>query len=377
MAAERILHGGAERLYDPTTSEAALFKYAPVWALPLAPLGWLSHHAGAVLWSGLSVVCLLATLLACARLCRRQGLRYHPLTAVCTVLLLTRPLTAELLNGQVNLLWGLLIVGFLVGEVARRPWAAALSLALAISLKLPALLFLLYLVVRRRWASAGRVAVASLGLNLAAAWWLLPAHPLDLFASWHQVLSSSGPARAFEIGSQSLLALMGRLLRADGYGFNLMALADGAVTAVAALVQLALFGAVFTREVRRLPDPARLVLDAALLTVFMVLFSPTCWVATYSALLFPIFVALAVLSSQPRALWRRPSLTAGTLALLLFSVLTHAKVWRFLGIRAINGETYIFEVLMILPLFGLALAWCLWHERRWLAAAQPSAAGGR
>ena len=375
IVAARILSGGAAHLYDPTTSDAALFKYAPCWALAWAPLGRMSHHAGAVVWTGLSVVWLLAALLLCAGLCRRHGIRHHPLTAVLTVLLLVRPLTAELLNGQVNVLWGLLIVGFLMGEAARRPWAAGLSLALAISLKLPALLFLLYLSVRRRWASAGRVAIAFAGINLAAAWWLLPARPLGLFASWLRVLASSGPARAFEIGSQSLLALMGRLLRADGYGFNLMTLSDGAVTVVTAVVQVALFAAVFLPHARRLPDPVRLVLDGALLAAFMVLFSPTCWVATYSALVFPVFTALALFNSQPRAI-RRPSVAMGALAVLLFSALTHAKLWRALGVQTIKGETYVFEVLMILPLLGLSLAWCLWHHRR-LLAVHPAAVGGR
>lgn len=365
--AERILQGQAADLYAPTTSELALFKYAPSWALPLVPLGWMSHHVGAVVWSGVHVALLLVTLVLCARLCRRLGIRYHPLAAVGTVLLLVRPLTAVLLNGQVNILWGLLVVGFLLGEAARRPWGAALSLALAISLKLPALLFLLYLALRRRWVSAGRTLLAFAVINLAAAWWLLPAHPLSLFASWYHVLSASGPARAFEIGSQSLLALMGRLLRPDGYGFNLLSLSDGAVAVVAVVVQVALLAAVFSPHAGRLPESLRLVLDGALLSVFMVLFSPTCWVATYSALPFPVFVALALFSSQPQAIWRHLPLTMGALAALLLSALTHAKVWRFFGVLAIKGETYVFEVLMILPLFGLALAWCLWHHRRRLA----------
>jgi len=369
VVAARVLEGQAANLYAPTTSELALFKYAPSWALLWAPLGWLSHHAGAVWWTGFSVIQLLAALLACGWLCRRCGIRHHPLTAVCTVLLLTRPLTAVLLNGQVNILWGLLALGFVAADLAGRRWWAALSLALAISLKLPALLFVPYLLLRHRWASAGRVAIAFAGINLAAAWWLLPAHPLGLFASWGQVLVTSGPDRAFEIGSQSLLALMGRLLRADGYGFNVLALSDGAVAAATAVVALALFAAACLSPARGPSHPVRALLDGALLTVFMVLFSPTCWVATYSALLFPVFVALALLSSQPRALWRRPAVAAGALALLLFSVLTHAKVWRFLGVRAIKGETYVFEVLMILPLLGLSLAWCLWVQRRLLTAA--------
>lgn len=367
--AERILDGGAARLYDPTLSSSALFKYAPLWALAWAPLGWIPPHAGAVLWTAAGVALLLATLILCSRFCRRLGIPYHPLTAVAATLLLVRPLTAEFLNGQVNLLWGLLVLGFLLGEAGRRPWLAALSLALAVSLKLPALLFLASLLVRRRFASAGRTALLFLALNLAAAWALVPAHPLALLASWWQTLVVSGPDRAFEIGSQSLLALMGRLLRADGYGFNMLALSNGAVAAVAAVAAAALFAAVCLPPARGTPDPLRALLDGALLAVLMVLGSPTCWVATYSALLWPLFVALALATARPRTVLRHPPLLLGTAALAAFSLLTNAKVWRFLGVRAIKGETYVFEVLMILPLFGLSLAWCLWVQRRLLTAA--------
>ncbi|MBI4342075.1 MAG: DUF2029 domain-containing protein [Candidatus Omnitrophica bacterium] len=365
--AQRVLSHQAITLYDQADTPQAVFKYAPLWALAWTPLGWLSSHAGAVAWSTLTAGFLLGTCWTADRLCRTLGLSPAGFVAPLAVLLLVRPLTAEFLNGQVNVLWGLLVLVCLLAEAARRPWLAALSLASAISLKLPALLFLLYLAARRRWASAGRTLLLLVALNLVAAWALVPSRPLALLAAWQRTLLATGPDRAFEIGSQSLLALLGRLLRADGYGFNVLALPDGAVAAVAALVSLALFAAVCLPPARGTPDPLRTLLDGALLNVFMVLFSPTCWVATYSALLFPVFVAIALFSSQPRAVWRRPSLTLGALAGLLFSALTHAKVWRFLGVRAIKGETYVFEVLMILPLFGLSLAWCLWHQRRWLA----------
>ncbi|MBI2104142.1 MAG: DUF2029 domain-containing protein [Candidatus Omnitrophica bacterium] len=367
--AERVLDGGGAALYDPTLSATALFKYAPLWALAWAPLGWLTPRAGAILWTAVGVALLLATLALSARLCRRHGIRVHPLAAAAAVLLLVRPLTAELLNGQVNILWGLLVLAFLLGETSGRPWPAALSLALAVSLKLPALIVFAYLLVRRRFASAGRAALLFLVLNLAAAWALAPAGPLTLLGSWWQTLAASGPDRAFEIGSQSLLALMGRLLRADGYGFNVLALSDGAVAAVTAVLAAALFAAVCLPRARPTPGPARAVFDGALLAVLMVLSSPTCWVATYSALLWPAFVALALLAATPRATLRRPSLLFGAAALAIFSTLTHAKVWRFFGVLAIKGETYVFEVLMILPLLGLSLAWCLLSQRRLLTGA--------
>ena len=107
-----------------------------------------------------------------------------------------------------------------------------------------------------------------------------------------------------------------------------------------------------------------MILDGALLAVSMVLCSPTCWVATYTAALFAVFVAIAWFTAEPRTACHSPPLVLGMLAMGIFSALTSAKVWHALGVRYFRGESYVYLVLMILPLFGLSVAWSLWHQRR-------------
>ena len=82
-------------------------------------------------------------------------------------------------------------------------------------------------------------------LNGTAAILLLPHAPGQLFAGWFETLRSSGPDRAFEIGNQSMLAMMGRLLRHDGFGLNVAALDHAAVFGITALLQLAIFAVIF------------------------------------------------------------------------------------------------------------------------------------
>ncbi len=366
-AALRILDGDAARLYAPFETEQSLFKYAPFWALCWTPLGYLPSQLGSVLWSSLTVVWVLATCWMSHRLCLLANLRSTSALAIPTVLLIVRAITEEFLQGQTNMLWGMLIAGFLLGAATQRRWRAACCLALAISLKLPALVFLPYLAIRRSWALLARVAICGVALNLLAAALLLPSQPFQLFHDWAQTLIRSGPDRAFEIGNQSLLALMGRLLRNDGYGFNVLALSNSAVVAASALVLVALFSSLFAPHAVRLSQPRRIVLDGALLTVLMVLFSPTCWVATYTALFCPMFMALALFLQDPRSTWRSLPLVTGAVATSAFSLMTSAKFWRFVGVRHINGESYVYLVLMTLPLFGLSLAWYLWHQRALLA----------
>lgn len=362
--AQRVAEGEGSHLYDPTTSEAMMFKYAPIWALAWLPLAWTPAHAGAVVWMTLTVLWLLLACLGAHRLCEEAGLRAPPWISVVVAALLSRPLWAEFLNGQVDLLWALLVIGFLVATVKRQPWWAACSLALAIALKLPALIFLLALFVRRRIKAALRVCLIFAVLNVVACLFLDPAHPLQLAKDWAQVLWESGPSRAFEIGNQSLLALTSRFLSADGYQLNLLALPPLAVV----LVTLGVSGVLFVTVVHHHPaqrqGQASWVFDGALLTIVMVLCSPTVWTATYSALVLPITVAASLALASPHTAWRSPSSAILALAVGTLSLMTHSSFWKMLGVRTFRHESYVFLVLMVLPWLGLALFAYLVAARR-------------
>lgn len=352
--AERVVHGLGREVYAPTTSSVMVLKYAPCWALFLSPLAWVPAFPGAIAWSCLTVGWLIAGCALAMRLIRSAELRSPAWIPAVAVIVLVRPLTGEFLNGQIDLLWSLLVIGFLVADQARRPWWSAVCLALAISLRLPALVFLGYLAVRGRWDSVLRTAGLCLALNLISAAILVPAQPLEPLRQWVGVLLSSGPDRAFEIGNQNLLSLMGRLLSYDGYHLNIAVLPPAFIwlaygAAVAALFALVAAG-------RKHP-----VIDGALLTILMVIGSPTVWVATYSALLLPVMLALAL--AWQRA--RQRALDVMLLALLgLGSLMTHSSFWRAVGLPSFRGESYVFLVLMVLPWFALALFAYLWLRRR-------------
>ncbi|PIQ83291.1 MAG: hypothetical protein COV75_08305 [Candidatus Omnitrophica bacterium CG11_big_fil_rev_8_21_14_0_20_63_9] len=369
----RILQGDAHQLFAPVETEHMFFKYSPWWALLITPLGWMSSHAGAVVWSGLNVLCLLGTCWVTDRLCRHLDVQPPPFVGILAVLMLVRPITSEFLLGQTNLLWGLLIAGAVLCDVRHRAWAAAGLLALAISLKLPALIFLAYFTLMRRWRMLGRVAGWLLLLNGVAAAILLPQNPVGLLRTWIQTLLASGSARAFEIGNQSLLSLLGRLLRNDGYRLNLFVLPDATIMLIAAGLELVLFLLLFLPSSRRNPSASQTICDGALLTTLMVLSSPTCWIATYNALLMPVMLLLGFVAQRPRLTWTSPAWTPGLALLFLCSLMMHAKFWRFLGVNFFRGESYVYLVLMVFPWFGLSLGWCLWKQRRELLEAASGA----
>lgn len=380
--ATRLFHGGALRLYDPTTSELMPFKYAPCWALLWLPLAWLPSHAGAVVWATLTVFWLILACWGSVHLCQRAGLGTPPWVSAVAASVLVRSLTAEFLNGQVDILWALLVIGFFVwnnGSALKRPWLAAWSLAFAIALKLPALIVLAYLVVRRHWQTVVRVLAILLAANLGTSFLLAPTHPFVLFVRWLHVLQSSGVSRAFEIGNQTLFSLLGRFFSADAYRLNFLNLSMPAVFLIGFLVSVLLFSLIL-RSPRPQPHrSAQWLWDGALLTTLMVLCSPTAWVATYSALLLPIVVAIAAITTYPRLVWRDvPSVILVALAVML-SVMTHSAFWKALGVRYLRGESYVFLVLMILPFFALMLFSLLLRQRAllarkiWPSARAPSA----
>jgi hypothetical protein len=375
--AARLAQGRAAELYAPTSSELMVFKYAPIWAAAWWPLAWLSPQAGAVVWS---VGTVLWVTLACAvslALARRAGWPAPGWLAAAAVGLLTRPITAEFLNGQTDALWVLLSALGWWAVSAQRRRAAAVSWAAAMTLKLPAALVLLW-AARWRPALAGKTLAATVALALGGSALLQPSRPLALLQDWVAVLRESGPSRAFEIGNQTLLSLMGRFLTADRHGLHVAAWDVSAVTALAlaAAGALALAALWTPRALRGRPEAA--AFDGALLTCLMVLCSPTSWAATYTVLLVPLIIALAATLARGRAARRDPVALAGAALTLLCSLATHRAFWRALGIRQIRGETYVFEVVMVLPWMALVLfGWLAWLRASAVMPRTAAAAASR
>lgn len=357
--AQRVVRGQAHQLYEPTTSELMVFKYAPCWALIWLPLAWLSAHASAVVWAALTVLWLVLACRVSLRLCHRAGVRAPPWLTVIAVILLVRALTAEFLNGQVNVLWALLVMAWLAAETSSHPWRAAAWLGLAISLKLPAAIVLFYLAVTRHWQAVGRTVLLVCAMNLIASVVLLPHEPARLLQHWLSVLWSSGAARAFEIGNQSLLALVGRFFSADPYHLNVLSLQPGGIVGVTLAMAVGMFSLVVLSH-RTLGQPARLIVDSALLMVLMALCSPTAWIATYGALLLPLLLVGAFALTPSPHPWRSGWVLTTLVSLGCLSLMTHSSFWRAVGVRHLHGETYVFLVLMIFPWLALALFASLW-----------------
>jgi len=367
FAAQLIATGQGHALYRAAYSPGVLYMYAPPWAVIWTPLALFSvHHAG-VLWSLLGVGWLVATLWCANRLAEAAGLRAWPWASGLAVLLLSRMLLAEFGNGQADLWWGGLVAWFLVCEVRGQAHLAAASLALSMALKLPSALFVPYLALTGRWRSAGRAIGWFTFLVIIGAALAYPRNPAFLLVEWGRCLLATGPPSMFRIGDQSFAALLARLLTADGYGLNVLSLTRPTVLLITICLEMLLFFSIILPRQRsqreRQPKELRFAIDGALLMILMALASPSCWLATYSVLLVPFILAITLFVTGPSSIRRDPwaLLLAGLTG--LFSILTHSKFLRAMGLTSWRGETYVFLVLMIPPLMALSLFACLRRQR--------------
>jgi hypothetical protein len=361
FAAHLIITGQSHLLYEATYSPGMHFKYAPIWAILWSPLAWLSNLHGAILWSVLNVGWVILTCWVSGRIARHVGFASFWWAPAAAVLLLSRPLIGEFSNGQADLWWAGLVVLFIFWELTGRHGLAACALALSVLLKLPSALFLVYAAFHRRslcWSTGLWFA------SLLVVGTLFPTpEPFQLVFAWVHRLAVMGPTYVLQIGDQSLLALLGRLLSNDGYGLNVAALPRPVLVALALIANVALVAMVVTPRTGWIPSTRRFALDAAMLMILMVLSSPSAWTATYVAFLFPLIMALVVGARTIRSCRTSPCTLVLVILVGAFSLMTHSTFWKSIGVRSWRNESYVFLVFMALPLLGLGLLAFLWRQR--------------
>jgi alpha-1,2-mannosyltransferase len=155
-AASRAAH--AEPLYRPSDGHYQ-FKYLPAFAVLAIPIGLLPEPTAEIVWFTTSVALLVALVALAIRLPVERRMSPGWL-AFITVISFLKFYAQELVLGQVNILFAVVAIGALLAMRARREASAGVLVALAIVIKPYAVLFLPWLVARRRLPS---IAVAGAG----------------------------------------------------------------------------------------------------------------------------------------------------------------------------------------------------------------------
>jgi hypothetical protein len=250
-AASRAAH--AEPLYR-TSDGHFQFKYLPAFAVLAIPIGLLPLATAELVWFAASVALLVALVAMAIRLPveRRMPLGW---LAFITVISFLKFYAHELVLGQVNILFAVVATGALLAMKARHEVPAGVLVALAIVIKPYAVLFLPWLLARRRLPS---IAAACAGLAVVLAARLAYATALILLCVAAFIfLKRRGVTFPEGVEGAVLLTLM-PLLSPQGWDYVFLI----ATPAIVFLVNY--------RD--RLPRPMRVAMIAAVATIAFSLF---------------------------------------------------------------------------------------------------------
>ena len=208
-AARWWLDGNALYSFVQPNSGGYGFTYPPFAALCMVPMAYLSLNAAAAVTSvGTAVAITVTTWWLLAPVAERHGWpRWFAVALAVPIVSGLEPVRETMGFGQVNLFLVALILADVAALRRGRPWAGA-GIGLAMAVKLTPGLFVVYLLVTRRWRAAGVATGAFAGATLLAAM-------VDSGTSWQfwtQTLwNTSRVGRLDYVSNQSLLGVAARL----------------------------------------------------------------------------------------------------------------------------------------------------------------------
>ncbi|GAA1042756.1 glycosyltransferase 87 family protein [Virgisporangium ochraceum] len=186
------------------------FTYPPFAALVLAPLGVIGFRASVFLfWAGSAAAVIVTTFWLVKPIAKKHG------TPLWFALLLALPLVStlepirETVNfGQINMLLVLLVLTDLLIIAPRWPKLAGIGIGVAAAIKLTPAIFIVYLLITRRWRAALTATATAAGATLlaaAVAW-------NDSWHFWTAALWETGRVgHTDRIANQSILGVLARL----------------------------------------------------------------------------------------------------------------------------------------------------------------------
>lgn len=300
------------------------FKYLPAFALLVSPLATVPLPLAKALWFGGSAV-LMVVLLWLSLLAIPEIKRPPVWLLVLTFLAMAKFYAHELVLGQVNLLFGVLVVLAIVWMRNGREIPAGLLLALAVVVKPYAAIFVPWLVTRRR-RSAFLAMFAGLLVLLA-----LPIVPygwdgnLGLLADWWHTVTSTTAGNLKNADNVSLSAMFTKWL-GPGSPAPLLAAVTGAIL-------LALAGIVMAgRGHLRVPD----TLEGALLLLLIPLLSPQGWDYVFLISTPAVMLLINYLQSLPRELRYATIAAIAVAALSIFDLMGRSAYSTFMRLSLIT-----------------------------------------
>lgn len=320
----------AEPLYR-VSDQHYQFKYLPAFAVLAIPLGLLPLAAAKTAWLCASVLLVVVLVWLSLRLLPERR-RSAWLLVVATVVVMGKFYGHEIVLGQMNALFAVVVVLAALALRDRSEARGGLLVALAIVIKPYAVLLLPWVAARRRWLS---VATAAAGVAAVLA---LPgilyghAGNIALHRAWWRTVTDSTAPNLANPDNVSVAALFARWLGGSP--------ASAALAGVASLVLLAVAVAVFLKRagVRR-PE----ALEAGLLLTLIPLLSPQGWDYVFLVATPAVMLLVNYADRLPVALRIVTIAALATIGLTIFDLMGRA---RYAAFMSWSGITVCFFVVI-------------------------------
>jgi len=301
----RVVHRAATRVLQQEDlynfdDQHYLYKYSPSFAVLVAPIGLLPFSAAKAVWILGMCICLFLIMRWSKRMI--MGDKSPPAYLYLLTLLFTSKFwVREMWLGQTDLLMLVFIFLFILCTDRKRDALGGVFLALAVIIKPTPLIFVPYLLYKRRFGPVISLAVASIALISLPSLAYGISGNLDLLSGWKTVMSVSSPPLLASDVNQSLFGFFYRFLTATPFQVNVLNLGYTVVNVLiyASALGLFLFLLFLNRKsglVQNSLVKNRECIEYSLLLIFMTLFSPLGWFQNYCssilAYMFLIYYAL-------------------------------------------------------------------------------------
>ncbi len=300
------------------------FKYLPAFAILTIPLSAVSLEAAKTIWFVVSVA-LLALLLGLSVKLMPERRKPRWVLVTLSLLVMAKFYGHELVLGQMNVLFGVIVAAAALAAANGREAPTGALIALAIIVKPYAVIFLPWLVARRRLTS---IAVAILGCVLVLA---LPCAvygvqgALQLHRDWWATVASSTAPNLTNADNVSIAAMWTKWV-----GGGRLATVLTAATSASALVLAAM---VFARRTGiRAPD----VLECALLLTLIPLLSPQGWDYVFLISTPAIMLLVNYDDNLPRIAGILTRLALATIAFSVYDIMGRSAYGVFMSLSIIT-----------------------------------------
>ena len=300
------------------------FKYFPAFAVLTIPVGFLPLPAAKAVWFTASAL-LLALLVRLSLDVLPERRRSNAVLAVAAIAVLGKFYGHELILGQVNVLFAVLAVCALVEMKRGRERLAGVLIAFTIAIKPYGVLFLPWLLARRKAASATAALLTLAVISVSP----LPLYGVDgtiaLYRDWWATVSGTTPSNLLNPDNVSFASAY-----AKWFGAGTVATSVALVTALIALGCTAMV--LVYRRGLTFPE----AIEGSLLLMLIPLLSPQGW--DYVLLLATTAVVLLVnyLDRLPRALQAAVVAAGLVMGLSVFDLIGRPAYARFMEMAVIT-----------------------------------------